>query len=335
MSQFYEECCRPDVAAGAIGQHLRVKTPGALVVAGSTDNDIGTMENPCLAAGPCTVRLRTAEGTQKFVALEAITKGNPFYAAAGGKVAASGTITVGTALETTTADGDVFEGLRLGNADVSGSVGGTTAAAFLVDSDSATPRIELAAQTGGTGNFKQTIKPAATLTADRVVTLPPDVSVTLASVTGTETLTNKTLTSPVINTPTVKDLTEVVSATNVITAAETGSVFFLNSATEFVSTLPAPAAGLKFTFIVTAAPSGASYTIVTNSSSNIIKGQAYTSDVNSATDADFETAGCDTISFVDSKSVAGDRVDLVCDGTNWFAYGFSSVFDAITFTTAS
>lgn len=128
---------------------------------------------------------------------------------------------------------------------------------------------------------------------------------------------------------------EIVAATNVITAAESGSRFFLNSATEFVSTLPAAALGLQFRFIVAAAPSGASYTIVTDSSANIIKGQVFTSDVNSATDADFETSGGDTISFVDGKSVAGDQVDLICDGTNWFARGFCSVFDAITITTAS
>lgn len=133
----------------------------------------------------------------------------------------------------------------------------------------------------------------------------------------------------------IKDTTEVVTATNAISADESGKTFFLNSATEFVSTLPAPAAGLKFSFVVTAAPSGADYTIVTTSSSNIIKGQVYTLDVNSATDPDFEATGGDTISFVSAKSIAGDRVDLVCDGTNWFAYGFCSVFDAITITTAS
>jgi hypothetical protein len=128
---------------------------------------------------------------------------------------------------------------------------------------------------------------------------------------------------------------EVVTATNAITAAESGTTFFLNSATEFVSTLPAPVLGLEYEFIVTAAPSGASYTIVTTSSANIIKGQIYTLDVNSATDPDFESSGGDTISFVDAKAIAGDRVIVKCDGTNWFAYGFCSVFDAITITTAS
>ena len=128
---------------------------------------------------------------------------------------------------------------------------------------------------------------------------------------------------------------ETVTATNAITAAESGKTFFLNSATEFVSTLPAVAAGLRYSFVVTGAPSGASYTIVTTSSSNVIKGQVYTVDVNSVTDPDFEITGGDTISFVDAKAVAGDRVDVICDGTNWFAYGFCSVFDAITITTAS
>lgn len=146
----------------------------------------------------------------------------------------------------------------------------------------------------------------------------------------TQTLTNKTLTSPVVNTPTVKDLTEVVAATNVITAAETGSVFFLNAATEFASTLPVPAAGLHFTFIVTAAPSGASYTVGTNAAATIIKGRVLTNDVNSATDSDFGTAGEATVTFVDSKSVAGDTAEFWCDGTNWFVVATCTVFDAIT-----
>lgn len=127
---------------------------------------------------------------------------------------------------------------------------------------------------------------------------------------------------------------EVVAATNAIAAAESGSTFFLNSATEFVSTLPPPALGLRFTFVVAAAPSGASYTIVTDSSANIILGHVLTSQDAGGT-ADSETSGGDTISFVDGKAVVGDRVDLECDGTNWFARCSSKVFDAITITTAS
>lgn len=127
---------------------------------------------------------------------------------------------------------------------------------------------------------------------------------------------------------------EVVTATNVIAAAESGATFFLNSATEFVSTLPAPAIGLRFSFIVAAAPSGASYTVVTNASGNVILGHILTSQ-DAGGSADSETSGGDTISFVDGKAVVGDRVDVISDGTKWYARCSCKVFDAITITTAS
>lgn len=125
---------------------------------------------------------------------------------------------------------------------------------------------------------------------------------------------------------------EVLTATRTVRPEESGKTFYLNSATEFVTTLPAPALGLNFRFVVKAAPVGANYTIVSSASANIIKGQVYTLDVNSATDPDFETSGGDTVTLVASKSVAGDTVEFFCDGTNWFTRAFCSVFDAITIT---
>jgi hypothetical protein len=315
----------------ALGKGIRVKLSGGyLAAAGSTDVELGTMEYRTLATDDQgTVRLRTAPGTVLAVASGAITAGNNCYGAASGKVALSGTVLTGIALESATADGDLIEVLRSKEDSDAAAAGGTTASAFLVDSDATIPKIELASQTGGTGDYKGTIKPPSTLTANRVYTLPEDSAQTLVGATAVQTLTNKTLTTPLLT-----DFTEVVTATNVIAASESGSTFFLNSATEFVSTLPAPAAGLRFTFVVTAAPSGASYTIVTNSSSNIIKGNVVTSQ-DAGGSADSETSGGDTISFVDGKAVAGDKVEVICDGTNWFAYGVSKVFDAITISTAS
>lgn len=248
MSQYFSGPTRPDTAAGAIAQHLRVKTSGALVVAGAADVELGTMELECTAAGPATVRLRNSPGTCKMVASGAITLNAGVYAAASGKVAGTGTVLIGTAMESVTTDGDVIEVVRVN--------------------------------------------------------------------------------------PQLGDETETVAATNAITAAESGKTFFLNHATEFVSTLPAPAAGLKFTFIVTGAPSGASYTIVTTSSANIIKGNVVSSE-DAGGSGDSETSGGDTITFVDGQAVAGDRVDVVCDGTNWFAYGRCKVVAGITITTAS
>jgi len=127
------------------------------------------------------------------------------------------------------------------------------------------------------------------------------------------------------------DATVSLTAASTLTAAQSGQVFFLNSATEFATTLPSPVAGLNYTFIVTAAPSGASYTIVTASSANIIKGQA----VNAAGVAGDTGTADDTISFVDGQAVAGDQVTVISDGTSWFAKAFCAVAAGVTFTQAS
>ena len=122
-----------------------------------------------------------------------------------------------------------------------------------------------------------------------------------------------------------------LTAASTLTVAQSNTIFFLNSATEFVTTLPAPAAGLMYTFIVGAAPSGASYTVVTSASANIIKGQAYPS---SGAAGDTGTAD-DTINFVDAQAVAGDQVTVISDGTSWFAKAFCAVAAGVTFTQAS
>jgi len=122
-----------------------------------------------------------------------------------------------------------------------------------------------------------------------------------------------------------------LTAASTLTAEQSGTTFFLNSATEFATTLPLPAPGVEFTFIIKTAPSGANYTVVTNGSANIIKGQAYPA---SGAAGDTGTAD-DTISFVDAQAVAGDMVTVISDGTSWFAKAFCAVAGGVTFTQAS
>lgn len=124
--------------------------------------------------------------------------------------------------------------------------------------------------------------------------------------------------------------TEVVAATNVILAAESGSTYFLNHATEFVSTLPAPFLGARFTFIVANAPETASYTIVTDAAAEIIVGHVLPAD-GAAGDVE-ATAGGTTITFVDGAAVIGDRVDVISDGTLWYARASCAVATGITIT---
>jgi len=127
--------------------------------------------------------------------------------------------------------------------------------------------------------------------------------------------------------------TTELTAASTLTAAQSGTILFLNSATEFATTLPAPAAGLSYTFIVKAAPSGASYTIVTSGSANIIKGVQVTAE-DAGGSGDSGTAD-DTITFVDGQAVAGDMVTVISDGTSWFAYATTKLVAALTFTQAS
>ncbi len=127
---------------------------------------------------------------------------------------------------------------------------------------------------------------------------------------------------------------EDVTATNVLLASECGKLMTLNSATEFVTTLPAPVAGCKFTFIVKAAPSGASYTIVTNASANIIIGKVTSADLNAASDGDISTAD-DTITIADGVAAVGDEIEMWSDGTSWYYIAVTSVFNGITASQAS
>ena len=124
---------------------------------------------------------------------------------------------------------------------------------------------------------------------------------------------------------------DTATATRQLTADENGLTLFLSSATEFVTTLPLPQRGLQFQIICTAAPVGASYTVVTAGSANIIKGQSFPAALAAG---DTGTAD-DTITFTDSVAVAGDRVELISDGTSWFAYAYCAAATGVVFTQAS
>ena len=78
------------------------------------------------------------------------------------------------------------------------------------------------------------------------------------------------------------------------------------------------------------APEAASYTIVTDSAAEIIVGHALCA-ADAAGDAE-TTAGATTITFVDGQAVVGDRVDLISDGTTWFASARCAVAAGVTFT---
>lgn len=126
-------------------------------------------------------------------------------------------------------------------------------------------------------------------------------------------------------------LQNALTAAKTLTALQSGNTYPLALAGGFAVTLPAVAAGLRFSFIVQIAPSGGSYTIVA-ASGTPIHGMAVSKDLNGATDsAGTAGTGVLTITLVDSKAQIGDQVHLVCDGTKWFVRAYTSGnFDAVT-----
>jgi len=112
---------------------------------------------------------------------------------------------------------------------------------------------------------------------------------------------------------------ETVITTKTLTAADSGKTLYLDLAGGFTTTLPAPAAGLKYKFVVKTAPTTA-YILVTNGSANIMIGGINELEVDTADDGPYIANG-DTLNFVASTAVVGDYVDMESDGTSWYFHG--------------
>lgn len=124
----------------------------------------------------------------------------------------------------------------------------------------------------------------------------------------------------------VGDGDEIVITTNVIAASENGKTFYLTLAGGFTSTLPAPALGLRFRFIVAVAPTTA-YIITTNAGANIIYGMFE----ERAGGAGVAGAAQDTQNFVANQAIIADWAEYYSDGTNWYVHGMVNVSAGITF----
>lgn len=126
-------------------------------------------------------------------------------------------------------------------------------------------------------------------------------------------------------------MAEVVVTTNVISASESGKTFFLDLAGGFTSTLPAPALGLRYRFIVKTAPTTA-YVIATNGGANIMVVSVNELETDTTEDGPSDD-DADTLNFVANVALPGDFVDVFCDGTLWYALGQTRADGAVTTST--
>ena len=193
--------------------------------------------------------------------------------------------------------------------------------------------IIIAGRAGGTSSYAATLTPT-TLTASRTITIP-DATTTMVGTDATQTLTNKTLTAPVISTitntgtvtlptstdtlvgrattdtltnktltnPTVTNYVETVVAIGTVTTSNTLS---LTNGTVQTATLTASTA---CTFTMPTATAGKSFILLLKQAAATGNGTA------TFTGVKFNSGGAPTITATAGKM---DILSFVSDGTNWY-----------------
>jgi hypothetical protein len=139
---------------------------------------------------------------------------------------------------------------------------------------------------------------------------------------------NILVTGSVTNQGSVIESTNTLAAASTLSALDSGKVLFLNLVGGFTTTLPPVQAGLSLKFIVATAPTTA-YVITAGSA--IVHGLGVSpQDAGGSVDSTSNTPAT-VINFVASKAKIGDSVELLCNGTNWFATAHCTLFDGVTF----
>ena len=114
-----------------------------------------------------------------------------------------------------------------------------------------------------------------------------------------------------------------LSADTTLTAADSGTTFFLDAIGEAI-TLPAVSAGVEYKFICDTTTATSDWTITAPAA--VIYGSAQVAGAVIAASAE------SVITCVVAKFLPGDWVSLVSDGTKWFVEGSCVTTVGLTFT---
>lgn len=136
------------------------------------------------------------------------------------------------------------------------------------------------------------------------------------------------VTGQITNQGSVYSATESLAAAATLDASDSSKIFFLNLAGGFTVSLGPATAGASHTFIVGTAPT-TDYII--DAGSAIVHGLAVASEDALGSANGTSGTAVQTIHLVAAKAQVGDRVELVSDGTSWFAKAHVVQQDAATF----
>lgn len=120
----------------------------------------------------------------------------------------------------------------------------------------------------------------------------------------------------------------VTTATFTLTKDHSMTELYLNRAGGIAFTLPAPAVGIKYRFIVGTSPTS-DCTISTSGGSDIIVLEVNELEVDTGDDGPYDT-DADVVTFKANVAVLGDFLDMHCDGTKWYARGSTNADGGIT-----
>ena len=135
---------------------------------------------------------------------------------------------------------------------------------------------------------------------------------------------------------TLNTVGSVAAPTKTLTSADSGKTFFIDISTvSIVCTLPAPAAGLEYTFVLTAGSDGE------GTKDFLLNTHADATDINGAVivhNALVEVTANTSAVAIDSSAgdaTCGDRLHVCCDGTDWYIDGHVDSASALVINDAA
>lgn len=117
--------------------------------------------------------------------------------------------------------------------------------------------------------------------------------------------------------------TSTISASVVLTGADSGEVFYLSGDDGGTVTMPAPFAGGRVKFVMAEDTPTTAFTI--DCGSGLLQGNLQNASTHSRAD------NAQNVVF-GATSVKGDFADLCSDGTNWYVAATTAISGAITFS---